>query len=95
MKGRVTGEAAVAATSTLVRGEDPLEVQERGARPPRPRHPRLSSLHTVLSGGAQVPDAPVRRIEHTLGVDFTIVYGQIECSPALTNTSPTDTPECR
>jgi fatty-acyl-CoA synthase len=53
----------------------------------------LSSLHAVLSGGAQVPEALVRRIEHTLGVDFTIVYGQTECSPALTNTLPTDTAE--
>jgi len=53
----------------------------------------LSSLRAVLSGGAQVPEALVRRIEHTLGVDLTIVYGQTECSPALTNTSPTDTPE--
>jgi acyl-CoA synthetase (AMP-forming)/AMP-acid ligase II len=53
----------------------------------------LSSLRAVLSGGAQVPDALVRRIEQTLGVDFTIVYGQTECSPALTNTLPSDTPE--
>jgi fatty-acyl-CoA synthase len=47
----------------------------------------------VLSGGAQVPEALVRRIESTLGVDFTIVYGQTECSPAITNTLPTDDPE--
>jgi fatty-acyl-CoA synthase len=53
----------------------------------------LSSLAHVLSGGAQVPEALVRRIESTLGVDFTIVYGQTECSPAITNTLPTDSPE--
>jgi len=53
----------------------------------------LSSLGHVLSGGAQVPEALVRRIEGALGVDFTIVYGQTECSPAITNTLPTDTPE--
>jgi fatty-acyl-CoA synthase len=53
----------------------------------------LSSLAHVLSGGAQVPEALVRRIEEILGVDFTIVYGQTECSPAITNTLPTDTPE--
>lgn len=53
----------------------------------------LSSLQHVLSGGAQVPEALVRRIEDTLGVDFTIVYGQTECSPALTNTLPDDSPE--
>ena len=52
----------------------------------------LTSLAHVLSGGAQVPEALVRRIEDTLGVDFTIVYGQTECSPALTNTLPSDTP---
>jgi fatty-acyl-CoA synthase len=52
----------------------------------------LSSLGAVLSGGAQVPEALVRRIESTLGVDFTIVYGQTECSPALTNTLPSDSP---
>ena len=49
----------------------------------------LSSLAIDrVSGGAQVPEALVRRIEETLGVDFTIVYGQTECSPVLTNTLP-------
>jgi fatty-acyl-CoA synthase len=55
-------------------------------------HRDLSSLRHVLSGGAQVPEALVRRIEGSLGVDFTIVYGQTECSPALTNTLASDTP---
>jgi fatty-acyl-CoA synthase len=50
----------------------------------------LSSWMSTVSGGAQVPEALVRRIEGTLGVDFTIVYGQTECSPVLTNTRPTD-----
>jgi acyl-CoA synthetase (AMP-forming)/AMP-acid ligase II len=50
----------------------------------------LSTLRAVLSGGSQVPEALVRRIEETLGVDFTIVYGQTECSPAVTNTRPDD-----
>ncbi len=53
----------------------------------------LSSWKSVVSGGAQVPEALVRRIESTLGVDFTIVYGQTECSPVLTNTRPSDTAE--
>ncbi len=53
----------------------------------------LSSWKSTVSGGAQVPEALVRRIEDTLGVDFTIVYGQTECSPVLTNTLPTDTSE--
>ena len=44
-------------------------------------------------GGAQVPEALVRRIEEALGVDFTIVYGQTECSPVLTNTFPSDSAE--
>jgi len=53
----------------------------------------LSSWQGVVSGGAQVPEALVRKIEDTLGVDFTIIYGQTECSPTLTNTHPHDTPE--
>jgi fatty-acyl-CoA synthase len=53
----------------------------------------LSSVRGVFSGGAQVPEALVRGIEDTLGVDFTIIYGQTECSPVLTNTFPSDTPE--
>ena len=53
----------------------------------------LSSWRSTVSGGAQVPEALVRRIEQTLGVDFTIVYGQTECSPVLTNTLPSDNAE--
>lgn len=53
----------------------------------------LSSWTGVVSGGAQVPEALVRKIEDALGLDFTIVYGQTECSPVLTNTHPNDTPE--
>jgi fatty-acyl-CoA synthase len=34
----------------------------------------------------------LKSIEDTLGVDFTIVYGQTECSPVLTNTLPTSDP---
>jgi fatty-acyl-CoA synthase len=50
----------------------------------------LSSLKSVISGGTQVPEALVRRVQDTLGVDFTIVYGQTECSPVLTNGLPAD-----
>jgi fatty-acyl-CoA synthase len=50
----------------------------------------LSSWKSVVSGGTQVPEALVRRIEEALGVDFTIIYGQTECSPVLTNTFPSD-----
>jgi fatty-acyl-CoA synthase len=53
----------------------------------------LSSLKAVVSGGTQVPEALVRRVEDTLGVDFTIIYGQTECSPVLTNSMPSDSAE--
>ena len=53
----------------------------------------LSSLNTVLSGGATVPAEIVRRIEKELGVDFSIMYGQTEASPIITMTRPSDTPE--
>lgn len=53
----------------------------------------LSSLRSVVSGGAQVPEALLRRVEDTLGVDFTITYGQTECSPILTNGLPSDSAE--
>ena len=53
----------------------------------------LSSWRSTVSGGAPVPEALVRRIEEALGVNFTIVYGQTECSPVLTNTLPSDTAE--
>jgi len=53
----------------------------------------LSSLKAVVSGGTQVPEALVRQVEDALGVDFTIIYGQTECSPVLTNSSPADSAE--
>jgi len=53
----------------------------------------LSSWKSAVAGGAQVPEALVRRVEDSLGVDFTIVYGQTECSPVLTNTCPSDSAE--
>jgi acyl-CoA synthetase (AMP-forming)/AMP-acid ligase II len=53
----------------------------------------LSSWRSAVSGGAQVPEALVRRMEEALGVDFTIVYGQTECSPLLTSTFPSDSAE--
>src|SRR6478609_6944606 len=36
----------------------------------------LCSWRSTVSGGAQVPEALVRRMEEALGIDFTIVYGQ-------------------
>jgi fatty-acyl-CoA synthase len=53
----------------------------------------LSSWKSAVAGGAQVPESLVRRVEDTLGVDFTITYGQTECSPILTNTCPSDSAE--
>ena len=53
----------------------------------------LSSWRSTASGGAQVPEALVRRMEEALGVDFTIVFGQTECAPLLTSTFPADSAE--
>lgn len=44
----------------------------------------LSSLELVCSGGSTVPADLVRRIESTLGVDLSIIYGQTESSPGIT-----------
>lgn len=51
-----------------------------------------SSLQTICSGGATVPGALVRRIEETLGVQFSIIYGQTEASPGITLIKPDDAP---
>jgi fatty-acyl-CoA synthase len=53
----------------------------------------LSSWKSAVSGGSQVPEALVRRVEDALGIDFTITYGQTECSPILTNGLPSDSAE--
>jgi fatty-acyl-CoA synthase len=47
----------------------------------------LSSMERVLSGGALVPAELVRRIQDTLGVTFSIAFGQTECSPVATQTA--------
>ncbi len=52
----------------------------------------LSSLTTVCSGGSTVPAELVRRIEDTLGVGFSIIYGQTEASPGITLMKPDDSP---
>ena len=54
----------------------------------RPRD--TSSLRAVLSGGAMVPPELVLRIERTFGCRFTIIYGQTETSPGLTQTRHDD-----
>jgi fatty-acyl-CoA synthase len=44
----------------------------------------LSSVRTVGSGGALVPPDLVRAIEARFGAGFSIVYGQTEASPVIT-----------
>jgi fatty-acyl-CoA synthase len=51
----------------------------------------LSSLRSLISGGAPVPAEMVRRFEAALGVDFTIVFGQTETSGVITMTTVDDT----
>src|SRR5262245_13138908 len=53
----------------------------------------LSSLRSSVSGGSLVPAELVRRIEETFAVRFCIVYGTTECSPLVTMTRFSDTPE--
>ena len=53
----------------------------------------LERVRSVCSGGATVPADLVRRIESTLGVKFSIIYGQTESSPTITLMKPDDTPE--
>ncbi len=51
---------------------------------------RLESLDRVVAGGALVPAPLVERIEAELGVLFTNVFGQTECSPVATMVDPHD-----
>ena len=44
----------------------------------------LSSVRAALSGGALVAPDLVKRIEERLGVRFSIIYGQTESSPVIT-----------
>lgn len=53
----------------------------------------LSSLKTIGAGGATVPAALVRHIEATLGVEFSVLYGQTEASCSIMKTRPDDSPE--
>ena len=50
----------------------------------------LSALRAVMSGGASVAPELVRAVESRLGASFTIVYGQTEASPIITQTQPED-----
>jgi fatty-acyl-CoA synthase len=53
----------------------------------------LSTLRSSISGGSLVPAELVRRIEATFDVKFCIVYGTTECSPLITMTRYSDTPD--
>lgn len=53
----------------------------------------LSSLRSIISGGATVPPEMVKAIEESLGVDFTIVFGQTETTGVITMTTVDDTIE--
>ncbi len=55
----------------------------------------LSSLQGAVSGGAPVPATLVQRIEHSLGIPFTIVFGTTECSPLISQTRASDSPDDR
>jgi fatty-acyl-CoA synthase len=47
----------------------------------------------VMSGGAKVPDALVRRTTQTLGCGFTILFGQAELHGVLSQTQTEDSPQ--
>jgi fatty-acyl-CoA synthase len=51
----------------------------------------LTSLQIVVSGGTSVPAELVRRIEHDLGADFVMVFGQTEMSGVICQSMRNDT----
>ena len=53
----------------------------------------LSSVKAVCSGGSTVPAPLVKRFEEKLGAQFTIVFGQTECSPVASQTRTFDSVE--
>lgn len=52
----------------------------------------LSSLHTVMSGAAAVPQALVERVIEELNCRFTILFGQSEMHGVISQTRVTDSP---
>jgi fatty-acyl-CoA synthase len=55
----------------------------------------LSSVRSVVSGGATVAPQLVRRVEEAVGAPLVIIYAQTEASPGITMTSPHDSVEDR
>ena len=53
----------------------------------------LSSVKAICSGGSTVPAPLVKRFEEKLGAQFTIVFGQTECSPVASQTRTFDSVE--
>ena len=58
-------------------------------------HPRFAELDTsscrlIMSGGCTVPADLVRELEARFAAKFSVVYGQTEASPIITQTSPRD-----
>src|SRR6516162_5414096 len=53
----------------------------------------LSSVKAICSGGSTVPAPLVKRFEEKLGAQFTIVFGQTECSPVAAQTRTYDSVE--
>jgi acyl-CoA synthetase (AMP-forming)/AMP-acid ligase II len=63
-------------------------------------HPRfaatdVSSVRCVVTGGAVVPPALVRRVEAGFGAPLSIVFAQTESSPVITQTALDDSEEDR
>jgi acyl-CoA synthetase (AMP-forming)/AMP-acid ligase II len=63
-------------------------------------HPRfvatdVSSIRVVLTGGAVVAPALVRRVEAGFEAPLSIVFAQTEASPVITQTAPDDDPADR
>ena len=57
----------------------------------------LSTVKVALSGGDTVPPDLVLEVEHRFGAQVSVVYGQTELSPVITQTGPDDSLEdkCR
>src|SRR3954453_698344 len=63
-------------------------------------HPRfagtdVSTVRCVITGGAVVPPALVRRVESGLGARLSIVFAQTEASPVITQTALDDSADDR
>jgi len=55
----------------------------------------FSSVRVGFSGGSTVPPTVVQRVDSALGVPLTLVFGQTEASPSITQTWPEDSADDR